>query len=50
VKKLATYALIVLLIWWAAKDPAAAAHFVRSVGGLFTHAAGSLSTVTGSGD
>lgn len=46
-KKLATYGLIALLIWWAVKDPAAAAHLVNSIGGAFSHAAGSLSTITG---
>jgi hypothetical protein len=48
VKKLATYAAIALVIWWAVKDPAAAAHLVHSIGGAFSHAAGSLSTITGS--
>jgi hypothetical protein len=46
VKKLASYALIALVIWWAVKDPTAAAHLVHSIGAAFTHAAGSLSTIT----
>jgi hypothetical protein len=48
VKKLATYALLALVIWWAVQDPTAAAHLVKSIGGFFGHAAGSLSTITGS--
>jgi hypothetical protein len=47
VKKLATYALIALVVWWAVKDPTAAAHAVNSIGGWFSHAAASLSTITG---
>jgi hypothetical protein len=45
VKKLATYALIFLLIWWAVRDPAAAAHLVHNVTGFFNHAANSASTI-----
>jgi hypothetical protein len=48
VKKLATWALIALVIWWAVKDPTAAAHLVHSIGGAFSHAAGSLSTIASS--
>ena len=44
-KKLATYALIAFLIWWAARDPAAAAHLVHDITGFFDHAANSASTI-----
>lgn len=44
-KKYATYALIALLIWWAVQDPTAAAHLVHGIGGAFSHAARSLSTI-----
>jgi hypothetical protein len=47
-KKLATYALIALVIWWAVKDPTAAAHLVHSIGAAFSAAAGALSTITNS--
>lgn len=45
-KKFAAYALIFLLIWWAARDPAAAAHLVHDVTGFFSQAANSASTIT----
>ena len=45
-KKFATYALIAFLIWWAAKDPAAAARLVHDFSGLFNHASNSTSTFT----
>jgi hypothetical protein len=48
VKKLATYAAIALLVWWAIQDPTAAAHLVHAIGGAFSRAAGSVSTLTGS--
>jgi hypothetical protein len=48
VKKLLTWGLVALGIWWAVKDPGAAAHLVHAVGGAFSHAAASLSTITGS--
>ena len=41
VKKLATYALIALVIWWAVQDPIAAAHLVHAVTGFFNRAASS---------
>lgn len=44
-KKLATYALVVLAVWWAVKDPTAAAHLVHSIGGAFSAAASSVSTI-----
>ena len=44
-KKLATYALIALLIWWAAKTrPPRRTSSAPSAG--LSHAAGSLSTIT----
>jgi hypothetical protein len=46
VKRYATYALIALLIWWAIQDPTAAAHLVHGIGGAFSRAAGSVSTIT----
>jgi hypothetical protein len=45
VKKYGTYALIALLVWWAVQDPTAAAHFVHGIGGAFSRAAASLSTI-----
>ncbi|MGH3274270.1 MAG: hypothetical protein ACRDNZ_08080 [Streptosporangiaceae bacterium] len=47
-KKLATYALIALVIWWAVKDPAAAAQLVHGIGGAISHATASLSTIASS--
>ena len=47
-KKLATYALIALVVWWAVKDPTAAAHLVHGIGGAISHAATSLSTIVSS--
>jgi hypothetical protein len=48
VKKFATYAAIALIIWWAVKDPAAAAQLVHSIGGAISHATASLSTIASS--
>jgi hypothetical protein len=45
VKKLATYALIALVVWWAVKDPAVAAHLVHGISGAFSTAATSVSTI-----
>lgn len=47
-KKLTTYALIALAVWWVVQDPTAAAHLVHAIGGGLTHAAHSLSTLVGS--
>ena len=47
-KKLATYAAIALAVWWAVKDPIAAAHLVHSIGGAISHATTSLSTIASS--
>lgn len=47
-KKFATYALIALFVWWAVKDPVAAAHLVHNVGGAISHAVSSLSTIASS--
>ena len=44
-KKYATYGLIALLVWWAVQDPTAAAHLVHGIGGAFSRAASSLSTI-----
>jgi hypothetical protein len=46
-KKLAKWALIALVAWWAIQDPASAAHLVHTVLQGFTHAAHSLSMMTG---
>lgn len=46
-KKLATYALVGLLIWWAVEDPTSAAHLVHAIGNALNHAAASLSSITG---
>ena len=48
VKKFATYALIALAVWWAVKDPTAAARLVHSIGGAISHATASLSTIASS--
>jgi hypothetical protein len=48
VKKIATYALIAFLIWWAVQNPAAAAHLVHDVTGFLNHAANSASTISNS--
>jgi len=49
VKRLATWAVIALLAWWAVQDPTAAAHLARSIGAGLSHAASSLTTIaTGS--
>ena len=47
-KKFATYAGIALLVWWVIQDPTAAAHLVHAIGGAFSRAAGSVSTLTSS--
>ena len=46
IKKLATYALIAFVIWWAVQNPTAAAHLVHNITGFFNHAANSTSTFT----
>jgi hypothetical protein len=48
VKRLALWALIILAAWWVIQDPTSAARLVHGIGGLLTHAAHSLSTLTGS--
>jgi len=48
VKKFTTYALIAFAIWWASKDPAAAAHLVSDVAGFINHAVNSASTIASS--
>lgn len=45
-KKIATYALIALVVWWVVQDPTAAAQLVHDITGFFGHAARSLSTLT----
>ncbi len=46
VKKLATYVLIALIVWWVIQDPASAARLVHGIGGFLAHAAHSRSTLT----
>jgi hypothetical protein len=48
-KRYATYALIILAIWWVIQDPAAADRLVSQVGGFLTHAAHSFSTFVSGG-
>ena len=45
-KKLATYALVGLAVWWAVQDPTSAAHLVHAIGNGLNHAAASLSSIT----
>lgn len=44
-KKLATWAAVGLALWWAVKDPTAAAHLVHGISGAFDAAASSISTI-----
>jgi hypothetical protein len=44
VKKLAAWAVVGLAVWWAVKDPVAAAHLVHGISGAFNSLANSLST------
>ena len=48
-KRYALWALLILAAWWVIQDPTSAAHLVHALGRGFTHAARSLSTLTGSG-
>jgi hypothetical protein len=45
VKKLVSYGLLALAVWWAVKDPTAAAHLVHGISGAFNAAATSVSTI-----
>ena len=44
-KKLVSYGLLALAVWWAVKDPVAAAHLVHGISGAFSAAARSVSTI-----
>lgn len=48
-KRYALYALLAVIAWWVIQDPTSAAHLVHAFGRGITHAARSLSTLTGSG-
>jgi hypothetical protein len=45
VKKLATWAAVGLAVWWAVKDPTAAAHLLHGISAAFNAAATSVSTI-----
>jgi hypothetical protein len=45
VKRIALWALVIWLAWWAITNPAAAVHLVHAIGGLLTRAASSLSQI-----
>ena len=47
-KRVALWVLIILAAWWVIQDPTSAARLVHGIGGFLTHAAHSLSTLTGS--
>ena len=47
-KRIALWALIAWLAWWAITDPAAAAHLVHGIGGALSRAAASLSQIASS--
>ena len=44
-KRIALWALVIWLAWWAIANPDAAVHLVHAVGGLLSHAASSLSQI-----
>ena len=44
-KRLALWALIAWLTWWAITNPAAAVHLVHGIGALLSRAAASLSQI-----
>ena len=44
-KRIALWALIAWLVWWAITDPAAAVHLVHGIGGALSRAAASLSQI-----
>ena len=44
-KRIALWALIVWLAWWAFTNPDAAVHLVHAIGGLLARAASSLSQI-----
>jgi hypothetical protein len=45
VKRIALWALVIWLTWWAITNPAAAEHLVHGIGTLFSRAAASLSQI-----
>jgi hypothetical protein len=48
VKRIALWALIAWLVWWAITNPDAAVHLVHAIGGLLSRAAASLSQIASS--
>ena len=44
-KRIAVWALVIWLAWWAITSPDAAVHLVHAVGGLLSRAASSLSQI-----
>jgi hypothetical protein len=45
VKRIALWALVIWLAWWAITNPDAAVHLVHATGGLLSRAASSLSKI-----
>jgi hypothetical protein len=45
VKRIALWALVIWLAWWAIANPDSAVHLVHAIGGLLSRAAAALSKI-----